>query len=155
MVSRSWLKFCITYFMPWPSVPMRLEIGTLTSSSSINVVPALVCPPTFMRRIVTPGVFKRGTTSMERPLGPGPPVRTAIDAYSDQRPLVILFSLVFYSIASRKSSRRSGGEVPFLGSINNKKLPTLAPGGSRAYIAHVTSSSRFCDCNADSLSSRD
>lgn len=70
----------VPYFMPIPSWPIRFPTGTFTSSSSMNVVPAALCPPTLMRRMVTPGVSRRGTTSMERPPGPGPPVRTAIDA---------------------------------------------------------------------------
>ena len=45
---------------------------------SPKVVPALLWPPMRRSRIVTPEWPLRGTTSMESPSAPGPPVRMAM-----------------------------------------------------------------------------
>lgn len=91
MVKRSWLKLVMMYFMPIPSSPIKFSAGTSTSSNSIYVVPALICPLTLSLLILTPLWPFSGTTMSDRPPAPGPPVLTAMQDNSLQIPFVIHF----------------------------------------------------------------
>lgn len=79
MNMRSWLKLRMMYRIPSFSRPIRFPRGTRTSSKTMKDVPAMICPATLSRLLLTPGWSFRGTIRREIPLPPepSPPVRTA------------------------------------------------------------------------------
>ena len=60
---------------PWPSAPRRLATGT-RASAKFTMAVGWLCQPSFFSCLpkVSPGV-SLGTTRVEMPLGPAPPVR--------------------------------------------------------------------------------
>lgn len=64
--SLSWLKLLIIYLKPWPSVPMRYSIGTLTSSNVTYVVALMLPVPIEIGRVLMPSA-KRGMSNKETP----------------------------------------------------------------------------------------